>query len=97
MVFETLPALAVSITVWAVATGDTVAVIPALAALAGIVTEAGTVTAVLLVDRLTVIPLGGAGAFSVTVQVSVPEPTMDVSLHDSALNTAVPASPEFPR
>ena len=84
-------------------TDDTVAVTPALAALAGMVTVAGTVTAVLLVDRLTVIPPSGAGVFSVTVHVSVPEPVKDVPVQASALNTGVlvpsigPASPVLAR
>jgi len=52
-------------------------------------TVAGTVTAVLLVHRMTVTPPDGAAAFSVTVQVFVPEPVKDAPLQDSALNPAV--------
>jgi hypothetical protein len=77
---ETLAALAVSVTVCVDPTGDTVAVNPALVALAGTITVAGTVTAALLLDRLTFIPFFGAAARSVTVQASVPEPVMDALL-----------------
>ena len=86
-VFATLPAFAVSATAWAVATDETVAVNPALVAFAGTVKVAGTVTAVLMLDRLTLSPPLGAAAVSVTVQPSVPAPVMDPLLHDSALKT----------
>jgi hypothetical protein len=86
---ETLPTVAVKVTAWEVATGDTVAITPTLEALAGIVTVAGTVTAVLLVHRVTVIPPTGAAAFSVTVQASDAEPDRDVPVHDRALNRVV--------
>lgn len=75
-VFITLPAFAVNVTACAVATEDTVAVNPALTAFAGIVKELGTVTAELLLERLTLIPLLGAAAVSVTVHASVPDPIM---------------------
>ena len=48
----------------------------ALAAPAVTVTVAGTVTAELLLDRLTVSPPLGAAALSATVQVSVPAPVI---------------------
>ena len=48
---ETLPALAVRVTACAVVTEDTVAVNPALVALAGTTTVAGTVTAALLLVK----------------------------------------------
>ena len=89
---ETLPALAVNVTVWEAATGDTVAENPALVASAGTVTEAGTVNAALFVDRLTISPPEAAGASTVTVQASVPDPVMVVWLHENPLNAAV--SPE---
>jgi hypothetical protein len=50
---ETLPALAVRVTAWADVNDDTVAVNPALVALAGTTSVAGTVTAALLLVRMT--------------------------------------------
>jgi hypothetical protein len=90
---DTLPALAFSVTACAVPTDDTVAVNPALVAFAGTVTVAGTVTAALLLDRLTLRPPLGASAFSVTMQESVPEPVMDALLQESALKAAGTAVP----
>ena len=72
------------------ATEATVAVNPALAVPAGTVTVLGTVTAELLLDRLTVNPPLVAAAVSVTVQASVPAPVMAPLLQDSALNAAEP-------
>jgi hypothetical protein len=86
----TLPALAVNVAVWAVLTEATVAVKLALDAPAGTVTEAGTVTALSLLARLTVNPPVFAAAFSVTVQVSVPAPLMELLLQLNALNTGTP-------
>jgi hypothetical protein len=85
---ETLPALAVRVTACADVTDDTLAVNPALLALAGIVTVAGTVTAALLLARLTLKPPLPAAAVSVTVQLSLPDPVMDALLQESALNDA---------
>jgi hypothetical protein len=65
----------------------------ALVALAGTVTVAGSVTAVLLLNRVTVSPPLAAAAFSVTVQASVPEPVMDPLVQVSVLNTAAAAIP----
>jgi hypothetical protein len=90
---ETAPTVAVSVAACAVATEDTVAVNPALVAFAGTVTVAGTDTAVLLLDRLTLRPLLGAAALSVTVQASVPEPVMDALLQERALNTPAACAP----
>jgi hypothetical protein len=92
-VLETLPALAVSVTACAVVTDDTVAVNPALVAFAATVTEAGTVTAALLLARLTVKPPVPAAALSVTVQLSLPAPVIDALLQERALNTPAPAVP----
>lgn len=54
------------------------------------VTDAGTVTAVLLLDRVTADPLLSAGVFSVTVQTSAPDPVIDPSAHVSSLMIATP-------
>ena len=87
-VTDTLPALAVIVTACAVATEATVAVNPTLVAFAGTVTVLGTVTAELLLDRFTVSPLPEAGAVSVTVHASVPDPVIAPLLQYSALNAA---------
>ncbi|MFZ0745074.1 MAG: hypothetical protein WAM85_11750 [Terracidiphilus sp.] len=57
------------------------------------VTEAGTVTAELLLDKLTVTPPAGAAPFSDTAQASVPDPVMDSALQASAINTGVLEAP----
>jgi hypothetical protein len=69
--------LAVRVTVCAVLTEETVAAKVALVEPAATVTEAGTVTALLLLARLTVNPPLGAAALSATVQESVPAPVID--------------------
>jgi hypothetical protein len=71
-VFVTVPAAAVRVAVSVVLTAATVAAKTALAAFAGTVTDAGTVTELLLLDRFTTWPPVPAGAFKVTVQVSEP-------------------------
>jgi hypothetical protein len=86
----TLPAVAVIVTAWAVATEDTVAVNSALVAFAGTVTVLGSVTAELLLNRFTTSPPLGAERVSVTVQASEPNPVMAPLLQDSALNAAEP-------
>jgi hypothetical protein len=57
---------------------------------AATVTEAGTVTAVLLLARLTANPPLAAATFSVTVQLSVPAPVIDPLVQLSPLNTGTP-------
>jgi hypothetical protein len=72
-VFDELPAVAVSVAVVAVVTEEAVAEKVPVVEPDATVTVAGTVTALLLLDRFTVkLPL--AAAFSVTVQLSVPAP-----------------------
>ena len=92
-VLETPPALPVRVTDCAVVTDDTVAVNPALVALAGTATAAGIVTAALLLVRPTLRPLLPAAELSVTVQVSLPAPVTDPLLHDNELNAAGTAVP----
>jgi len=89
-VLATLLALAVRVTVWAVLTEETVAVKLAVVAPAGTITEAGTVTADLLLATLTAKPPVSAAAFSVTVQLSVPAPVIDPLVQLSPLNTGKP-------
>jgi hypothetical protein len=61
----------------------------ARAALAATVTEAGTVTEVLLLESFTASPLLGAAPFSVTVQESTPDPAIDELAQVSALSASV--------
>jgi len=93
---EMLPSLAVRVAVCVVPTAETVAVKPALVALAGTVTVAGTVTAALLLDKFTLRPALGAAAFSVTVQASVPVPVMDALLQDSDFSSPIPVPVRLP-
>jgi hypothetical protein len=90
---ETLPALAVRVTACAVVTEETVAVNPALLALAGTTTVAGTVTAALLLVKPTLKPPLPAAVVSVTVHASLPAPVSDALLQDNALNAAGTAVP----
>lgn len=89
-------ALADIVTACAAATEDTFAVKPTLVALAGTVTEFGTVTAELLLERLTVSPPPGAAAVSVTVHVSVPDPVMAPLVQDRAFSAAADPLPVAP-
>jgi hypothetical protein len=70
----TPPAFASRVAVLFSEVDDTFAVNAALLALAGTLMEAGTVTAPLVLDRLTLSPPAGAAWLSVTRQESVPEP-----------------------
>jgi len=87
---EMPPEVAVSVAVCVEVTAETVAVKPVLVAFAGTVTEAGTVTAELLLARLTVIPLLGAVPFSETVQESDPAPVIAELVHEIPLSVARP-------
>jgi hypothetical protein len=71
-VFETPPALAVKVADPLVVTAATVAVNATLVAPADTVTEPGTTTEGLLLERLATKPPVGAAELSVTVQASVP-------------------------
>ena len=76
-VSDTVPCVAVSVTVCVAVTPDTFATKLALAACEGTDTEVGTITALPLLARSTVKPPLGAGAVNVTLQVSVPAPIID--------------------
>ncbi len=89
-VVETEPALAVKVMVCVLDTEETVAENVAVVAPAATVTEAGTVTAELLLARFTVNPPVAAAAFSVTVQLSVPDPVMDELVQESPVSTGTP-------
>ena len=71
-------------------TEDTVAVKLAVVDPAATVTEAGTVTAELLLARLTAKPPLAAAVFRVTVQLSLPALAIDPLLQLSPLNTGTP-------
>ena len=71
----------------------TVAVKPMLEEPDGTVTEAGTVTALLELDRATASPPEPAAALSVTVQASEPEPVMEPWLQLRLLRTPGAARP----
>lgn len=71
-------------------TADALAENCALVAPAGTVTEAGTVTALSLLVRLTARPLLAAAAFNVTVQMSFADPVMDPFTHVSSVSIGTP-------
>jgi hypothetical protein len=89
-VFETPPAVAVSVAVCALDTDEAVAVKVALVAPEATVTVEGTVTAVSLLARPTLKPPLAAAAFSVTVHESVPAPVSDELAQVSPLSTGTP-------
>ena len=89
-VCDALLVLAVRVTVCEVLTAVIVAVkVPVFDPLAT-VTVAGTVTAELLLARLTLNPALPAVAFNVTVQLSVPAPVIEPLVQLSALNPGTP-------
>ena len=71
-------------------TEETVAEKLAVAEPAGTVTDAGTVTALLLLARFTVKPPLAAAEFRVTVQLSVPAPVIELLLQLNPLSTGTP-------
>jgi hypothetical protein len=79
-VFELLEVEAVNVTVCAVLTAAAVAVKPAPLVPAAICTDGGTVTAALLLVRLTLMPPDGAFPLMVTVHVSVAAPVSELAL-----------------
>jgi hypothetical protein len=89
-VLKTEPALAVSVTACDELEDETFAVNPTLVAYGGTFTVAGTVTAPLLLDKLTGSPALGAIPLSVTVHATVPAPEIDPGLQESALRAAMP-------
>jgi hypothetical protein len=91
--FDIPPEAAVRVTACAVPTEDTLAVNPALDAFGGTVTADGTVTAPLLLDKLTLIPPLPAAEVSATVQATVPDPVIDPPLQERPLNAAGAAMP----
>jgi hypothetical protein len=90
---ETVPEVAVRVTVCAVVTEAMVAEKAALVALAGTVTVAGRVTAGLLLERLTFNPPLPAAELRVTVQTSVPDPVIEALVQESTLGVPGVAAP----
>ena len=84
--WELVPSVAVNVAACAVLTEATVAVKMVLLVPVGTLTEAGTVTDELLLERLTLTPPLGAAPLSVTVQVSVPDPVNDEPLQERAFS-----------
>jgi hypothetical protein len=92
-VFAAPLAVAVSVAVCVEVTAAIVAVNGAVVAPAATVTEAGTVTAVLLLARVTTSPPVGATALSVTVHASVPAAENDIVVQVSELSAPAVVSP----
>lgn len=90
--FVTPLALAVIVAVCVVLTAEALAPNDALTAPAGIVTEAGTVSAVLLLARATANPPLGAAAVRLTEHASDAAPVSDPLLHEMALRAAAGAA-----
>jgi hypothetical protein len=82
---EVLPVVAVSATDCALLTDAAVAVNDALVAVAGTVTELGSVTALLLLASPTLSPPVGAGTDKLTMHESANDPVIEVLLQVSAL------------
>ena len=86
----TVPAFADKVAVCVEEIVPTVAENPALVVPAGTVTDAGTVTVLLLLARPTENPPLGAAAFRVTVQLSAPEAVTDPFVQVSPLRAGMP-------
>jgi hypothetical protein len=91
--FDVLPVAAVIVADCALLTEDTVAVNAALDAVAGTVTELGTVTALLLLARETLTPPVGADPDRLTVHESASAPVIELLLHETALTVGAIAVP----
>jgi len=91
--FDVLPLVAVSVAEAAVVTAATFAVNVAEVAVAGTVTDPGTVTEPLLLARAMLTPPVGAEPERVTVQESDSEPVIDVLPHVRALNVGTVVEP----
>jgi len=84
-------AVDVIVAICVVLTADAVAVNAALVAPAGTVTEAGTLSAELLLASATANPPLGAAAETATAQASLPAPVTDALPHETPLKTGVVA------
>ncbi len=86
---EPLPSVADSVAVCAVLTQPTVAVKLAPLPPAATLTDAGTTTDRLLLDKATLTPSIGAALLNVTVQTFVPDPVIDELVHERAINPGI--------
>ncbi len=91
--FDVVPVVAVSVADCALVTEAAFAVNVALAAVAGTVTELGTVTALLLLLRDTVTPTVGAEPDRLTVHVSASDPVIEVLPQFTALTVGITVVP----
>lgn len=91
--FDVLPAVAVTVAVCALVTVATFAVKVALVAVAGTVTEEGTITALLLLPRPTLTPPEGAAPDRLTVHKSASDPVIEVLLHETPLTVGITVLP----
>ena len=89
-VCDIVPAVAVRVTDCAVEADEAVAVNVALVAPTATVTVDGTVTAELLLARLTLTALLAGATFSVTVHASVPAPVIDELAQLRPVSTGTP-------
>jgi len=92
-VLATPPALAVRVTVSEELTDETLAAKLTFVEPDPTITEAGTVTALLLLVTLTAYPLLGAAVFNVTVQLSVPAAVIEPFAQANVLKLAVVVVP----
>lgn len=92
-VLELLPNVAVSVTDWDALTAEADAVKAALVAFAATVTVAGTVTAELLLDKVTAVPPLGAAALNIKEQASFPAPVNEFCVHESAASVGATVIP----
>jgi hypothetical protein len=83
-------AVAVKVDDWLVATDETLATNAAEVAPEGMVTDAGTATAALLLTRLTVCPVVRAAPLKLTEHETEAGPTMALLLQASPLKTGIP-------
>jgi hypothetical protein len=86
------PALAVSVAVWAEFTGEIFAMKLALLAAAATVICVGTLTRELLLASAIVNPPLAAGVFTETVQLSVPDPAIELLVQLRAVSTGTPVA-----
>jgi hypothetical protein len=92
-VFEVAPVIALSVAICALLTEATFAVKAVLVAVAGTITEPGTVTELLLLARLTFRPPVGAAPDRLTVHTSASDPVMEVLLQETAITVGFAAMP----
>ena len=91
--FVTPPAVAVIVAVWDVLTAEIFAAKLVVVAPAPTVTDAGTLTEVLLLESAILTPPVGAAPVSVTAQESVADPVIEPLAHVRPLSAGVEVTP----